>query len=96
MFTDLDRLEIGDTFTVSILDRVMTYEVDQILITEPEDHTPLYIQPGQDLITLYTCTPYGINSHRRLVRGHRRVPSNGSILPRSQSLLALSRKEDLL
>lgn len=71
MFTDLDQLVVGDTFYLTILDRVLTYEVDQILVTEPGDHDPLRIVPGEDLVTLYTCTPYGINTHRLLVRGTR-------------------------
>ena len=71
MFTDLDQLEIGDTFSLTILDRVLTYEVDQILVTEPEDISPLQIVEGEDYVTLYTCTPYGVNTHRLLVRGHR-------------------------
>ena len=54
-----------------MLDEALTYEVDQILIVEPEDVTALQIEPGKDLCTLVTCTPYGINSHRLLVRGHR-------------------------
>ena len=71
LFTDLDRLETGDRFTLHILDRDMNYEVDQILVTEPEELAPLRIVPREDLVTLYTCTPYGVNSHRLLVRGHR-------------------------
>lgn len=71
MFTDLDLLEIGDTFSLSILDRVLTYEVDNISVVEPENLEPLKIVDGEDLVTLYTCTPYGINTHRLLVRGHR-------------------------
>jgi sortase A len=71
MFTDLDQMEVGDTFTLSILDRVLTYEVDQILVTEPNDLSALQIVQGEDLVTLYTCTPYGVNTHRLLVRGHR-------------------------
>lgn len=71
LFTDLDRLVVGDTFTLTILDRVMTYRVDQILVTEPEALDPLAIVPGEDYVTLYTCTPYGVNTHRLLVRGHR-------------------------
>lgn len=73
MFTDVDQLVIGDTFTLSILNRELTYEVDQILVVEPEDMSELMIKDGEDYVTLYTCTPYGINSHRLLVRG-RRVP----------------------
>ena len=71
LFTDLDRLTTGDTFALRILDEVLTYEVDQILIVEPEDVSALSIEDGKDLCTLVTCTPYGINSHRLLVRGHR-------------------------
>lgn len=71
LFTDIDQLVEGDTFTLTILDRVMTYQVDQILVTEPENFDPLAIVPGEDYVTLYTCTPYGVNTHRLLVRGHR-------------------------
>ncbi len=71
LFTDLDKLEEGDTFLFRILDEVLTYEIDQILIVEPQDTDDLLIIPGQDLCTLVTCTPYGINSHRMLVRGSR-------------------------
>lgn len=71
LFTDLDKMEIGDTFTITVLDRLMTYEVDQILIVEPYEVNELYVVEGEDLCTLITCTPYGINSHRMLVRGHR-------------------------
>ena len=71
MFTDLDQLEMGDTFSLSILDRVLTYEVDQILVTLPNELDPLQIVAGEDYVTLYTCTPYGVNTHRLLVRGHR-------------------------
>lgn len=71
MFTDIDQLVVGDTFTITVLDRVMTYEVDQILTTLPNELEPLRIVEGQDYVTLYTCTPYGVNTHRLLVRGHR-------------------------
>ncbi|MBR4945037.1 MAG: class C sortase [Peptococcaceae bacterium] len=71
LFTNLDQLVVGDTFMVRVLDEVLTYEVDQILIVEPDDVSALKIVPGEDLCTLVTCTPYGINSHRLLVRGHR-------------------------
>lgn len=71
LFTNLDRLVEGDTFVIRVLDEALTYEVDQILIVEPEDVTALQIESGKDLCTLVTCTPYGINSHRLLVRGHR-------------------------
>jgi sortase A len=71
LFTDLDKLVEGDTFTISVLDEVLTYEVDQILIVEPDDISALAIDPEQDYCTLVTCTPYGINTQRLLVRGHR-------------------------
>lgn len=70
LFTYLDRLEIGDTFTFSILDRSFTYEVDQIRIVEPNDTSLIQIEEGKDYCTLLTCTPYGINTQRLLVRGH--------------------------
>lgn len=71
LFTNLDRLTEGDTFSIRVLDEILTYAVDQILIVEPDDVSALQIVPGQDLCTLVTCTPYGINTHRLLVRGHR-------------------------
>lgn len=71
LFTNLDKLIVGDTFMLRILDEVLTYEVDQILIVEPQDTSNLTIVPGKDYCTLVTCTPYGINTHRLLVRGHR-------------------------
>ena len=71
MFTDLDQMEEGDTFSLTVLDRVLTYEVDQILITEPEEIEPLLFVDGEDYCTLYTCYPYGVNTERLLVRGHR-------------------------
>ena len=71
LFTDLDRLAVGDTFRLRILDEVLTYEVDQILIVEPQETAALHIVEGEDYCTLVTCTPYGINTHRLLVRGHR-------------------------
>ena len=71
LFTNLDQVIEGDTFSIRVLDEVLTYEVDRILIVEPEDVSALAIEPGKDLCTLVTCTPYGINSHRLLVRGHR-------------------------
>lgn len=71
LFTDLEKLEEGDFFTLRVLDEVLTYEVDQILVVLPDQTDALCIQPGQDYCTLVTCTPYGINSHRLLVRGHR-------------------------
>ena len=71
LFSDLDVMEVGDLFYLVILDQTLTYEVDQITVIEPEDLTELEIIPGKDLCTLMTCTPYGINTHRLLVRGTR-------------------------
>ena len=71
LFTNLDKLVVGDTFMLRVLNEVLTYEVDQILIVEPKDIDALRIVDGQDYCTLVTCTPYGINTHRLLVRGHR-------------------------
>ena len=75
LFSDLDRLIIGDTFSLRVLDEVLTYEVDRILIVEPQNTKDLRIVEGEDYCTLVTCTPYGVNSHRMLVRGHR-IDSN--------------------
>lgn len=71
LFTDLDKLQEGDVFLLRILNEVLTYQVDQIRIVEPQQTEDLQIVEGQDYCTLVTCTPYGINSHRLLVRGHR-------------------------
>ena len=71
LFTDLDKLTEGDTFEIRVLNETLTYEVDQILIVKPDDVTALGIEEDKDQVTLVTCTPYGINSHRLLVRGHR-------------------------
>ena len=77
LFTDIDKLVEGDTFTVSVLNRTLTYEVDQIRTVEPTDLSNLTIEEGKDYLTLVTCTPYGINTHRLLVRGHRVANANG-------------------
>ena len=71
LFTDLDQLEKGDIFEITVLDRVLTYEIDDISIVLPQDAEGLLVKEGEDLVTLMTCTPYGINSHRLLVRGRR-------------------------
>ena len=71
LFTDLDKLQEGDVFVLRVLDEVLTYEVDQIRVVEPSQVSDLEIVEGSDLCTLVTCTPYGINTHRLLVRGHR-------------------------
>ena len=77
LFTDLDIMKEGDTFTLTILNEMLTYEVDQIKIIEPYDYAPLQIYEGDDFCTLMTCTPYGINTQRLLVRGRRIDNPNG-------------------
>ena len=81
LFTDIDQLQTGDKFYLHILDKVLAYEVDQILpMVDKDDHQTLQnalsITEGQDYVSLFTCTPYGVNSHRLIVRGHR-VEYNG-------------------
>ena len=71
LLTDLDQLDPGDTFTLVVLNEVLTYQVDQIRIVLPHEMDDLAIEEGKDYCTLVTCTPYGINTHRMLVRGHR-------------------------
>ena len=71
LFTNLDKLTEGDIFVIRVLDEVLSYEVDRIRIVEPDELDSLQIEEGKDLCTLVTCTPYGINTHRLLVRGHR-------------------------
>ena len=77
LFTDIVDLKEGDTWTMTVLNETVTYEVDQIRIVEPEDLSNLQIEKGKDLATLITCTPYGINTHRLLVRGHRIPNADG-------------------
>ena len=77
LFSDLDMMAQGDTFTLSVLNETYTYQVDQIRVVEPTDLRELTIRPDMDLCTLVTCTPYGVNSHRLLVRGHRVKNANG-------------------
>lgn len=71
LFTDLDRLKEGDHFLIHVLDETLCYEVDQILTVEPDETDALAVEEGEDLVTLVTCTPYGVNTHRLMVRGHR-------------------------
>ena len=71
LFTDLDRLVEGDHFLIEVLNETLCYEVDKISVVEPEETDVLAVEAGEDLVTLLTCTPYGVNSHRLLVRGHR-------------------------
>ena len=79
LFSDLDKLVEGDTFTLNILNETLTYQVDQIRVVEPTDLTELQVEPGMDYCTLVTCTPYGINTHRLLVRGHRVANAQGDV-----------------
>lgn len=98
LFTDLDRLVEGDTFTITVLNQVLTYQIDQIRIVLPEDTSELSIQEGADYVTLITCTPYGINTHRMLVRGHRienlsdqvTVPAEATQIPVYMAILAVA------
>lgn len=85
LFTDLDKMEMGDCFTITVLDRQLTYQVDQILVVEPREVDALYPVAGMDYCTLITCTPYGINSHRLLVRG---IRVENPIIPPIQSITA--------
>ena len=98
LFTDLDKLEVGDVFTVTVLDRTLTYEVDRIVVTLPEETQYLLPISGEDHCTLLTCTPYGVNTHRLLVRGRRidnikgevRVTGEAMILDKGAVGLALA------
>lgn len=71
LFTNLDKVELGDLFTITVLDEVLVYEVDKISIVEPDDDSQLKINQNEDYVTLFTCTPYAVNTHRLLVRGTR-------------------------
>ena len=77
LFTDIDKLVEGDTWTMTVLGRTVTYETDQIRVVEPTDLSNLQIEKGKDYCTLVTCTPYGVNTHRLLVRGHRVANAQG-------------------
>lgn len=93
LFTDLDQLQKGDSFTITVLSKTLTYEVDQILIVLPTELDELAVVEGQDYCTLVTCTPYGINTHRLLVRGHRvetteKVVVTGDALQLESSVIA--------
>ncbi|MCD7866592.1 MAG: class C sortase [Clostridiales bacterium] len=80
LFTDIDQLEVGDTFTITTLDQVFTYRVDLISIVLPTEIEYLYIEDGEDYCTLMTCTPYGVNTHRLLVRGVRTTNADEALL----------------
>ncbi len=86
LFTNLDQVKEGDTFVIRVLDEVLTYEVDQIRIVEPAAVDDLMIENGKDYCTLVTCTPYGVNSHRLLVRGHRVENESESIRVTSEAI----------
>ena len=80
LFTDIDKMKEGDTWTMTVLDKTVTYQCDKIYIVEPDDVSKLSIKAGKDQCTLITCTPYGINTHRLLVKGHRIPNSDGNAL----------------
>ena len=91
LFSDLDKLREGDIFTIHVLNETLTYEVDQIRVVDPTDLSTLVIDPKQDYVTLVTCTPYGINTHRLLVRGHRieNTDGNASVISDAVQIKAL-------
>lgn len=89
LFTDLDRLKEGDHFLIHVLDKTLSYEVDKITVVEPEDTDALAVIEGEDYVTLLTCTPYGVNSHRLLVRGHQ-VPYESEVIEKEENVLNTS------
>lgn len=93
LLTDLDRMKEGDIFVIHVLDQMLTYEVDQIIVVEPEDYSALEIEKDADYCTLMTCTPYGINTHRLLVRGHR--VANQEVAEEQKTINHLLQKEFL-
>ena len=86
LFTDLDQLSEGDCFVIRTLDKVLTYEIDKISIVLPTETQSLYIEDGKDLCTLVTCTPYGVNSHRLLIRGHRVANQTEALMASSDAM----------
>ena len=86
LFTDLDQLSEGDCFVIRTLDKVLTYEIDKISIVLPTETQSLYIEDGKDLCTLVTCTPYGVNSHRLLIRGHRVANQTEALIASSDAM----------
>ena len=90
LFTDLDLMEEGDHFYIKVLDQTLAYEVDQILVVEPEDTSALMVEEGEDLVTLLTCTPYAVNTERLLVRGHRVPYEEGMIEEETVPLAGVS------
>lgn len=91
LLTNLDHLNVGDTFTIHVLDEVLQYRIDDIAVVEPDEVSKLKIETGKDYVTLVTCTPYGVNTHRLLVRGVR-VPDNEAVY--DENMVAVS--NDLL
>jgi sortase A len=85
LFTDLDKMQVGDDFQIEVLGRTLTYEVDKVSVVEPTELDDLRIEEGKDYCTLLTCTPYGINSQRLLVRGHRVENPEGDLAPVSEA-----------
>ena len=87
LFTDLDKIKEGDRFTITVLNQTITYEVDQIRIVEPGDISELATVPGRDYCTLVTCTPYGINTHRLLIRGTRVANEAGELVVTPEAVM---------
>lgn len=96
LFTDLDQMKLGDRFTLSVLNRQLHYEIDQILTVEPQEVEALYPVEGEDYCTLVTCTPYGVNSHRLLVRGTRVFPKETARVTASAEAVELNRSGSAL
>ena len=92
LLTEIDRMVIGDVFMIHVLNETLTYQVDQIVIVEPGDFSELAIDPNMDYATLLTCTPYGINSHRLLVRGHRIENEEAEVAIRRLVMLSEARQ----
>lgn len=86
LFTDLDQLKVGDIFTVSVLNEVYTYQIEQIVTVVPEDTSQMNLYQGEDLCTLQTCTPYGVNSHRLLLRGRRIEDVDVALMAASEAI----------
>lgn len=85
LFTDLDKIDVGNVFRIRVLDEILSYEVDQIMIVDPHDLKDLVVVDGKDYCTLVTCTPYGVNTHRLLIRGHRISSEQDDVLTRMTS-----------
>jgi len=96
LFTDLDQMQPGDQFTLAVLNRELIYEVDQILVVEPQEVEALYPEEGKDYCTLVTCTPYGVNSHRLLVRGIRIKPEESLDITVTEDAVQISRTAVLM